>query len=198
MQPPTGSAPITLTATRHKSTGNTSYQVESDFSQARMLASWGASDYTVSASGDKYLITAGSKVYTFAPGSVGLGVPLPTVVAEYEVLSADGTPRPVSAYSTQFIVRNYIPIVFGGAVVYGDFTEPFGCLVVSTASIEYPDDPWDISLWVDWNSGGMGGPTQPLADTVCTNGSGYEEPIPASAIWSYGNLLTYPSVPVIG
>lgn len=198
MQPPSGSAPITLTATRHKSTGNTSFQVESDFSQARMLASWGSSDYTIAASGDKYLITAGGKVYTFTPGSVGLGVPLPTVVAEYEVTTVDSLPRPVSAYSAQFAVRNFVAIVFGGGAQFGDFSSPFSLLFVSTPSTVAPEDPWDIMMWLNWNSDDLGGATQPLATTLCNDISGDEVPIPASAIWSFGNLLTYPSVPVIG
>lgn len=198
MQPPTGSAPITLTATRHKSTGSTSFQVESDFSQARMLASWGSSDYTVAASGDKYLITAAGKVYTFAPGSVGLGVPLPTVVAEFEVTMFDNTPRPSSVVGESYFVVNFVPIVFGSSYDFGTPAEDCTSLTIYAPSDSAPDDPYSAVLWVDWFGQERDQPIAVATKSECVNSSMPYESIPASAIWSFGNLMSYPSVPTIG
>lgn len=198
MQPPTGSAPITLTATRHKSTGNTSFQVESDFSQARMLASWGSSDYTIAVSGDKYLITAAGKVYTFSPGSVGIGVPLPTVVAEFEVMTSDNSPRPSSTIEQQYSVWNHSEVGWDGYRLFDNGGGDFQQLVVFAPDDEDPELGYYYSLWVDYFSPESEEPIAANTKSACIFQEASGDPLPTSAIWSFGNLLTYPSVPVIG
>lgn len=198
MQPPSGSAPITLTAARHKSTGNTSYQVESDFSQARMLASWGSSDYTIAASGDKYLITAGGKVYTFVPGSVGIGVPLPTVVAEYEVLPDQTSPRPSATIGENLYVAmfaNELPLVetTWGSTAVSDY----GILIYHPANSEQEYIDPTFVLYIDWFGAILDPPGGGQSVVVSTMpGASYD--VTNSNVWSFGNLMSYPGVPIIG
>lgn len=198
IQPPAGSSPITCLASYHKPTQTWSFSVDSEFSQARMLASWGSSEFTISASGSGAVIHAGARDYTFVTGSVGLGVPLPTIVAEFEVLSSDASPRPSAQGLETFEVYNFIDVTFGLEYHYNLGDTEYQKLDVTSPNDEFPDNPYSICLWIDWFKNIERGPIQAGSNLSVFSPDGDEWLIPASAVWSFGNLLTYPGLPTIG
>lgn len=163
-----------------------------------MLASWGASEYTIAASGDKYIVTAGIKTYTLAFSSAGLGFPLPTIVAEFEVMDASGASRPFLRTGQTLSLLNFVEVGFNGARSWGDESFKWNCLDVFAPSTEEPTVEYSISIWVDWLSTHRSAPIPANSKTLCTTSESEQYDIPAAAIWSFGNLLTYQGVPTIG
>ena len=163
-----------------------------------MLASWGSSDFTITASGSGAVIHAGAQDCIFTPGTVGLGVPLPTIVAEYEVTPYSSGLRPVSESEATMIMHNFVSIGYGDGVEYnieGGWTEQ---LIVYAPSEVDPVLEYSYSLWIDWNSNEQSVPIAAGNSTQCFNASWDHDSLPASTIWSFGSLLTYPGIPTIG
>lgn len=155
-----------------------------DAKAAQMANSWGTSSRTFNIVAEGVEID-GTMIETSAL------VNLPRKVAEFEVLPPEPEPRPVAAEDVMFRVLCSAGIAFDSTRHWGNPSVSYNTLSVITPDEEVPDDPYKVELWIDYLSGEIEGPVAAGAMLPCSYPGTYGEPLPASAIWSFGNLVDY-------